>query len=118
MPIGDTSLGEDLAEAGAAVIAEHRVRPLLNHGTVAGAGGDQRLLDRALLALRQAPPPATSKVSLPGGLVSSPGRAPYSLVASDEGSNAMGTEERRLTTDCRSAGRASGGRALAPDAGP
>src|ERR1039458_5563501 len=93
MPVGDASLGEDLAEAGAAVIAEHRVRPLLNHGTVAGAGGDQRLLDRALLALRQAPAPATSKVSLPGGLVSSPGRAPYSLVASDEGSNAMGTEE-------------------------
>jgi hypothetical protein len=28
-------LGEDLAEAGVAVIAERRDRPLLNHGTVA-----------------------------------------------------------------------------------
>jgi hypothetical protein len=39
-------LGEDLTEAGVAVIAEHRDRPLLNHGTVGDAGVDQRLLDR------------------------------------------------------------------------
>ena len=50
-------MGEDLAEAGAAVIAEHRVRPLLNHGTVGGAGGDPRLLDRPLLAQRPTPAP-------------------------------------------------------------
>jgi hypothetical protein len=35
-------LGEDLAAVGVAVIAEHRDRPLLNHGTVGDAGGDQR----------------------------------------------------------------------------
>ena len=39
--------------------------------------------------------PSTSKVSLGGGLVSSPRRAPYSLAASEEGSGAMGTQEHQ-----------------------
>jgi hypothetical protein len=39
-------LGDDDADAGVAVITEHRDRPLINHGTVGDAGGDQRLLDR------------------------------------------------------------------------
>jgi hypothetical protein len=36
---GDASWAEDLPEAGVAVIAEHRDRPLLDHGTVGDAGG-------------------------------------------------------------------------------
>src|SRR3954468_3198476 len=58
------------------------------------AGGDQGLLDRPPPALRGLPgPPATSRLSLPGGLFQAPGCAPYSLAASDIGSNTMGTEE-------------------------
>src|SRR5688572_86021 len=50
------------------------VLSLLNHGAVGDAGGDRRLLNRPLLALPGVPAsPVTSRVSLPGGLVSSPG---------------------------------------------
>src|SRR4051795_2559574 len=43
--------------------------------------------------------PATSKVSPPGGLFQAPGCAPYSLAASDGGSNGMGTEEHAAAID-------------------
>src|SRR5436190_4576840 len=65
------------------------------HSTVGDAGGGRRLLDRPLIALRGClRPPPHPKYRCPGGLFQAPGCAPYSLAASDEGSNAMGTEER------------------------